>query len=164
MDDTARTAAQLGGEGKDLIDQYGKLKGQYRTFKLTGEAASDRALKNLSNRFASPSDYGVGATGALLSGMSHGGPSLGAAATGIAAAGLNKLARERGSSFASYSLTKAANALENAPEFAKKFGSILNDAAQKGGPSLAITHELLSKHDPDYQRYINQGETDPNDK
>lgn len=162
MDDTAqRVASQAGDEGKQLIDQYGNLKGQYRSFKLTGEAASDRALKNLSNRYVSPSDYGVGAVGAMAHSIGHGGGvDMKTAVVGLAAAGLNKLARERGSSFASYSLTKAANALENSPEFAQKFGSILESAAQRGGPSLAITHELLSKNDPDYMRYLKQGETE----
>ncbi len=157
MDNTAADVASKADlSGKELLDQYGKLKGQYRTFKGAADAAGDRALKNLSNRYVSPSDYGVGATGALAGTIASGGSAIPAIALGAAGAGLNKLARERGSSAAAVGFMKAAQALEDSPEFAKKFGNILNDAAQRGGGALAVTHQLLSQKYPEYQRLLDQ--------
>lgn len=157
MDQTAKTVASTSTpESKALLDQYGDLKGKYRSFKLSSDAASDRALKNLSNRFVSPSDYGTGATGALLTSLGTGGAALPALAAGAVGAGLNKLARERGNSLAAVGFTKAAKAMENSPEFAKKFGNILYQSAERGGPALAVTHQLLSKKFPEYNQMLEQ--------
>ena len=142
-------------EDPDLLAQYKSAKGDYGAMKNVEQAASDRAMKNLSNRFVSPSDYAMGGMGGVASAASgHGSGSSIIAATALAAA--NKVARERGSAFAANSLKKLADVVTSAPEFLGKYQGVLERAATEGARSLAVTHHLLLNNDPIYRKIFEE--------
>lgn len=66
-----------------------------------------------------------------------------------------KLARQYGNSVMAVGARSAADLLERGPKAAGKFYSILQRAAETGGPALALTHEALLK-EPDYRRLLEQ--------
>ena len=136
---------------RDLLGRYGELKGKYGTFKSAADAATDRALKNLSNRFVSPSDYGVGGVVAAGTAAATGNPAM--LLLGAAGAAANKLARERGSAAAAAALRAVANAAEN-PNFVTKYGPKLMEAARRGPAAMAAAHAALAASDPDYIKQL----------
>lgn len=160
MDETAEKIAAGGGEGAELIGQYKDFKSKYGSFKAASDAATDRVQKNLSNRFVSPSDYalGIGAGGATyLAGQAQGkdgGSGLETLGYGALAAFANKQARTRGSSLAAVTAHTLGNLFEKSPQFAKTFGQLILDAAQRGPASLVATHNLLLKDDPQYRQQV----------
>lgn len=116
-----QTANQVGGmadEGSDLkrlASQYLDLKTKYQAYRNIGDAGEKRVAANVSNRFASPSDY-LSTMAAAMGSMAHGG---GAAKTALVAAGAgvaNKIARTRGSAFAGNAANAMASGLEHVPE------------------------------------------------
>jgi hypothetical protein len=158
MDDTVEKLAQLGpAETKQLLSQYKVAKSKYGTFKSASDAATDRVQKNLSNRFVSPSDYGVGATAGILSAMggAQGGDDskMSSLALGALAAMGNKFARTRGSALAAVTADNIAAALEKSPTLAKKFGEKIIDAANRGPAALTATHQMLMKS-PEYKKHF----------
>jgi hypothetical protein len=162
MDDTVEGLAAKGGELGDLIKNYKDYKGKYGSFKGASDAATDRVQKNLSNRFVSPSDYGVGATtgvlGALTDSQDKNDDSrMKYLLYGALGAMGNKFARERGSALASRAASEIANALEKSPDFAKKFGSLLIDAAKRGPAALTTTHAIMMKK-PEYRTNFEESE------
>lgn len=155
MDETAAKIAETGDDAtKALLGSYQQAKGKYGALRQASDASTDRAVKNLSNRWVSPSDYGVG--GAALAGtIASGGTALPAVATAAAVAGANKVLRERGNAAAAVGLQKAAKLMESSPEFVKQFGNALIDAGKRGPAALAVTHQLLLKN-PEYRRQMNE--------
>lgn len=138
---------------KNLLDQYGKYKGKYGSFKQAADAATDRAQKNLSNRFVSPSDYGVGSSVGITSAIASGNPAM--LLMGAAGAAANKLARERGSSTAAVALRKIAQLAEN-PAFSNKYAKALTNAAGDGPTAMLGVHAVLMKTDPDYKSFFKE--------
>jgi len=105
---------------RKLLDKYKQYKNKYGSFKGAEKTAEDRAFADVSNRFISPSDYGVGTAMGLVGAATGGG--FKAAALAAAGAGANKIARERGSAFAARSAdllrragTPTAQTLQKAP-------------------------------------------------
>ncbi len=144
---------------RDLIDNYKLYKSKYGSFKAASDAATDRVQKNLSIRFLSPSDQGLGAAVGLGSILNHGGLSPSAVATGLAAAGINKFARERGSALAAKtadSLIKAYDS-EGVQGLVQAAKPVL-EAARKGNPSAIITFQILDKKNPKALEALNQQE------
>lgn len=138
---------------RDLLGQYGKYKGKYGSFKQAADAATDRAQKNLSNRFVSPSDYGVaGATG-IGSAAATGNPSM--LLIGAAGAAANKLLRERGSSLAAVTLKKIADMAEN-PLFSNKYSRVLLNASDDGPAAMLGVHSVLMNSDPEYKSFFKE--------
>lgn len=135
---------------KGLLDDYGKIKGKYQSFKNITDASTDRAARNLTNRMVSPSDYAMGATGAIT-GAVTGDPSH--LLVGVLAAGAHKLVRERGNSAAARTLDKLARMAENSPEFAKQFLKPFQAAAERGPAALVATHMALMKN-PEYKAHM----------
>lgn len=138
-----------------VLPDYKEAKTGYGSMLGAEQAASDRSVKNLANRFVSPSDYGAGATGVIAAGQ-KGADVAGVGLTGMAAAAANKLLRERGSSFAANSLRKLAEVAKSAPEFLGKYQTVLERAASEGARSLAITHQLLMNNDPTYKKLFEE--------
>lgn len=99
--------------GQPWYDGWKDAKQVYGAMKEVNEMAADRAFRNEANRFISPSDYGMGATGALITSVATGGAAIPAIATGAATAGVNKLARTYGSSIAATGANKVANAFQS---------------------------------------------------
>lgn len=146
MEDAASQAGKL-GEYQEAKKGYGSMLG-------VEQAASDRAMKNLSNRFISPSDYGVGGVGAMTAAASGHGAMAGLSA--VAGAAANKIIRERGSAFVANSLRKLAEITEKAPEFLGKYKAVLERASAEGARSLAVTHHLLLNNDPMYRKLFDE--------
>jgi hypothetical protein len=112
MENTAEALAKENPNTKlaDLLGKYKEVKQKYGSFETAQKAAEERTLGNLSNRFVSPSDYGIGAAAGLGTAVATGGaavPSMILAGGGALA---NKLARERGSAFAARSADLADRA------------------------------------------------------
>jgi hypothetical protein len=165
METTADTMKGAGGDQADLIGRYKDLKSKYGSFKGASDAATDRVQKNLTNRFISPTDYGVGigtgAVGALSSMGDDGGPDeskLKYIALGALGAMGHKFARTRGSSLAAVTADNLAKVLESSPKFVQEFGQLITDAASRGPAALATTHSLLMKSNPKYRLQIENAE------
>jgi hypothetical protein len=101
--DSAEKAAQAAGTPQ-LASELRQLKRDYSHIAFANDAAEDAVKAKLANRFASPSDYGVGAAAAIATG----GTSLGAMASGMAGATLNKVVREHANSLVANTLYKLA--------------------------------------------------------
>ncbi len=156
----ARTAASGSDEVKDLLGQYQQAKQKYGSFKGSSSAATDRAIKDLSNRFVSPSDYAVGSL-AAVPGVMSGDPKQ--IMVGLAGALANKFARERGSSTAAAIADQTANILDSSPTFAKEFGETVIEAMKRGPAALTTTHYLLMKN-PKYRQEFEQGDKIPTEE
>lgn len=70
-----------------------------------------------------------------------------------AAAGTNKLIRNRGNATAAASLDKMAQIMDASPQALGKFSDVLNQALQRGPSQLATTHEQLLQN-PEYRRLL----------
>lgn len=148
LESFSKNPTRLSEDAQQQMAKYPDLKSQYGMSKQLTQAANDRALKNLSNRFMSPSDYGTGATAAVASAAS--GNPAGALKNALLMSGANKFARERGSAFAAKTLDLMANVAKSAPEALGKYGKALNAAALQGGAKLNLLHHLLLNNDPGY--------------
>lgn len=164
MEKGVEGAANFPGINQSLMKQYPDLKKQYGAMSQMSKASSDRAMKDLSNRFVSPSDYGAGGMGAVTS-LATGSTGPGAMVAGAAASGANKLARERGSAFAARSLDAVANAVEKNANRLGKYGPRLTNALAKGGNAgLSIEHRLLLNNDPQYVKIMQELERQDREK
>ncbi len=124
-----------------LASQWGTAMDAYGKFASTAGAASDRAVANISNRLISPSDYAMGATGALLSNAGKGDASAIAQGTiGTAVALAHKVVRQRGSAMSSAASGQLAEILSASPETAAAvMSSLQNEPA-----ALSAVHALMS--------------------
>jgi hypothetical protein len=142
----------------DLLDRYQQYKQKYGSYASAAKAAEDQSLRQLSNRYVSPSDYGSGIGGALAASIAHQSPEA-AAGVGLAAAGANKFLRERGSALTASGANSLKEALQGNPQAFGPYAAPLIQAAQKGNSNLALTHYLLMRNDPRYRSLIdNQGQ------
>jgi hypothetical protein len=134
---------------------------KYGVYAETAGAASDRAVANVSNRLISPSDYAVGATAALHSGMKNGAEGVADTVRGVAAALAHKLVRERGSSAAAITAKNLAGILESAPEALGSAYGVLAKAAEGGPAALEATHMMLLKSDENYRKLLEPQQPQP---
>lgn len=158
MDQTAESLSKQGPpEVQDLLKNYSLYKSKYGSFKGASDAATDRVQKNITNRFVSPSDYGVGATIGLAQSIAHGAVSPSTVLLGAGAAMANKFARERGSALAA----KTADGILKAYESQGVQGLVqaakpVLDAARKGNASAVLTFQLLNQSNPKAIQLLNQ--------
>lgn len=158
MDQTAAKLAEQGPpEVQDLLKNYAQYKSKYGSFKAASDAATDRVQKNLTNRFVSPSDYGIGAAIGTAQSLAHGGIGPGTVALGVGAAAANKFARERGSALAARTaegILKAykSNGVQGLIETARP----LIDAVRQGNPSAVATFQILNQSNPRAIEILNQ--------
>ncbi len=146
--------ALTGGAVGGLVTPLGNA--AIRGSKAITNPANIRALAENQPLLEKAAKYGAGAAGAALGATTTGG--LGAGAGALLGTAISKAATESGAKVASAALKRVATAVENSPAFASKFGPALEAAAQKGGGSLAVTHELLSKKFPEYQRLLEESQ------
>jgi len=147
---------------KDLVPEAAKYpyyKGKYASYRGAAKQGEDRSLRNLSNRLVSPSDYAMGIAKGLApisAGASAGyattGDTLGALMGGAMTAFGHKQVRERGSAFAARSADLAARALDAG--MLGKYSQILGQSLKRGAANFTLTHALLMKSDPEYQKAI----------
>lgn len=126
----------------ELATKLDKLDDTFGPIKQTADLATKRKLKDLSNRFISPSDHAVGLAG-LMSNLG------GLKAAGLALA--NKQIRTRGNAATAVAADKLSKAIRAMPEAFGKYGSVLTKANEKGAQHLGLTHHLLWKNDPEYR-------------
>jgi hypothetical protein len=114
METTAEGLASQNPNTKlaDLLGKYKEVKQKYGSFETAQKAAEERSLANLSNRFVSPSDYGIGAAAGLGTAAATGGAAIPSMLLAGGGALANKLARERGSAFAARSANLADRTLQ----------------------------------------------------
>jgi hypothetical protein len=128
---------------KSAAEAYQAAKKAYGTLKETAEVAQSRLGQTQANREISLTDYIAGG-----SALAAGGP-----AGAVLAGSMNKLARKYGASVMAVGARKAAEIISRAPEKLGRFANILEEAANKGAPSLDATHAALMK-DPDYRAIL----------
>lgn len=137
--------------GKDA--DYAKLKEGYGAAITAKNALKRQTQRNVKNRLIEPSTY-MSAAGAAAGGAGG----AGALATGL----VNKLGLKYGNQIMATGADKAADLLERSPEALKEFAGPLSGALQRslasGGPSFAVTHQLLMKN-PKYRQIINAEKT-----
>lgn len=140
-DDFQRQIGEAVGE-----KQLSKLREANKTFGLASDMealATEAATREAQNR-----SFGlIGTIMAVGAGSAIGGTK--GVVAGMAVPLIEKVARERGPAAAAAYQARAAN-------FLQKYGPKLEDAAQKGGVSLAATHYLLFQKDPEYKRELEQ--------
>lgn len=160
MDQTASNLAEKGPqEIKDLLNNYALYKSKYGSFKAASDAATDRIQKNMTNRFVSPSDYGIGSAVGVAQALTQGGPSLSTLAAGAAAAGVNKFARERGSALAAKTADGILKAYKSGGVQALlESARPVIDAARKGNPSAVLTFQIMSESNPEAVKYLQRQE------
>lgn len=125
-----RKGVEKGGEelavktGFD-VNKFKELKNTSGNIISADEIVNNRNGREFANRFLSPSDYGVGAMGAAVGGMSSGSPEerMKHAALGASLALLNKGARQYGNQYVSGRLNLAGHLL-------KGTGSAIDQATQ----------------------------------
>lgn len=146
-----------------LLEKYLFNKKKYGTFKELSNATTDRYLKDLSNRYVSPSDYAAGIATSGTSGSMN--PAK--IPIAITGAGTNKILRERGSAFAAKTLNATAKltgtisdnlskVLEYMPEKLGKYADPLLTAASRGPQSLAAANFILQQTQPEYRELVLQ--------
>lgn len=126
------------------------LKGSFGLLK-DGEGMLEKAVA----RKAVNRDFGLTDYLAALQAGSKG--DLGGGLKGMALAGANKLARERGNSMLAVSANKAAQVLQSNPEVLGKFAAPLTKALQKGNTSFLAAHQVLM-NDPTYRKLVGEDE------
>lgn len=130
--DAAERAAESAGK-PGFADGVRSLKRRFSHVALAEDLAQDAIASKLSNRFLSPSDYGMGAAAAVVTG----GTSLGALASGAAASQANRIIRERGNQVVAatlYRLARGAVKQEQAIE-----GAVSNTVRSLSLPAVAVT-------------------------
>lgn len=137
------------------LAKYGPAKDKYGLYKDISQAGTDRAIKDLSNRFVSPSSHAVGGTATVAATDAFDDLKKGGI-VGMAAGLANQLALSRGSAFAARSANALSKAFMAAPEKYAKWMPTLQTAAKRGNEALVITHHLLVKNDPEYRRIIEE--------
>lgn len=162
MDSTVEKLSAPAADGSKgplagLIENYKQYKSKYGSFKAASDAATDRVQKNLTNRFISPSDYGIGAAIGTAQSFAHGSVSPGTVALGAGAALANKFARERGSALAA----RTAEGILNAYKSDGVQGLIqaarpVLEAASKGNAAAALTFQILDQADPRAMEVLKQ--------
>lgn len=139
-------------------DQLKKLNREYSVAVNAAEMSKDKLQRVNKNRSFSPSDYMTSIGGAVAGSNLGVGGAVGGALLGVA----NNLARTQGNQLLSTTGYQISKALNN-PNFAP-FAQKLEKAAQQGNTSLAVTHGLLMRNDPNYRKIVEDsaGQSLPN--
>lgn len=147
--------------GSDAAAQYLNAKAVTGSMSIGERVARNQAVSQASNRLIAPSDYGMGAVGAVVSGIASGGSIPAAAATGMAIAGAHKLARQRGNQVAAAALRGlSGNALlkkvaEASPELLGDFAGPISAAIARGAggddAALSAVDYVLQQTSSEYR-------------
>lgn len=159
IESEADTIAQA--TGSDAAMQYLNAKAVTGSMSIGERVARNQAVSQASNRLIAPSDYGMGAVGAVVSGIASGGSIPAAAATGLAIAGAHKLARQRGNQVAAAALRGlSGNALlkkvaEASPDMLGKYAGPISAAIARGAQgddaALSVVDYVFQQTDPEYR-------------
>lgn len=157
MEDAAKRLAtdpSISPEVRDKLALYEQLKKKYGSFATADKYGQERAISDLSNRFVSPSDQGLGAAATVAAAASGGAmPLAQGAVTGL----VNKQLRERGSAFAARTMDKLSKIMASDPAGLNRFRGALEKAASEGPQALMLTHSLLADN-PEYRDTIEKAQ------
>ena len=134
---------------------YQEAKKDYGAFAGAAEAATDRALKNQTNRWFSPSDVGLGGVGVVAT-AAKGAAGISTAVAGMAVAVAHKQIRTRGAAFAARSLDAIAKGLRTFNKIPAPIARTLEAAVVAGPTSVIVTHNLLMNSDPEYRAHFEE--------
>lgn len=139
----AATAAnpEIGAAFKEAKKTYGLLK-------PIEEAAERRAAVNSQSPFGGFGDVVTAGLGAATGG-------IGGAVSGILG---KRVIQPRLASSGAVIADNIADIVKNSPQKLGKFAKTLQDAASRGGTSLAATHYVLQQQDPEYRKLVNTNE------
>lgn len=118
---------------KGAAQSYKQLKAQWRHLNLASDIAGAAELQNLGNRVVSPSDYGVGAAGAVLGGNP---------VTGILSGIAHHAIRERSSAVLAVLADKLANNLDGKIE--SGLGAFFRESVARASASTAGLDKVAS--------------------
>lgn len=128
------------GAFKEAKSLYGNLE--------TGEKMAKKAsLRERKNNDIGLTSYGAMGAGAVVGGVPG----------AIAAATLRELTRSRGNPALAKSFDYVSKYLQSNPDFAAKFGAVLDNAAKRGPAALSAAHTALLNNDQDYSDVVNSG-------
>jgi len=132
-----------------LAQKFMDEKKAYGLLSPIKEAAEKRAMQQAQAPFGGLTDIVAGTAG---------GPK------GLAIKyGMDQVARRAASSGAVMS-DRIADIVRNQPQLLGKFAKPLQEAAQRGGSSLAATHFVLQQTQPEYRKLVNTNEDDLNEQ
>lgn len=129
---------------KKILDEYKDMKKGYGIYKTLSSNATERMVRDVSNRLVSPSDYAAGAIGTIKEDS----------ITGIIAAAANKIGREYGSSLGANTAFKLSKAAEAGSKAITKHANKLKAALQLGLPTYMVTIESLKNQDPEFKKAL----------
>src|SRR5690606_24409579 len=138
----------------ELATKFGQAKKTYGMLSPVQEAAEKRAAQQAQSPLGGFGDIVAGGLG-----MGAGGP-VGAAK----AVALKRLVMPRTASSAAVISDNLSKVLKATPEVFGKFAKPLQEAAARGGNSLAATHFVLQQTQPEYRALVNTSEEDLNEQ
>lgn len=152
LDEAVVKAEKAGGDDvKGLLEKYQNAKEKYGTFKNASNAAGKESWKDTARRIASPSDMAVGIGAGGYSAMNQKDGDMSPYLAGALGLAAHRFARQRGASTAAVIADNLSKTLEKSPQFAKQFGDILMQAAERGPAAMTATHMMLMKN-PSYSQ------------
>lgn len=120
-------------------DKFQKGMRLYGSMATATKSANDRMIANVSNRFISPSDYGVGGMAGMTKALDEGGSRSDGLYTAVASALAHKILRERGSSAAAKSAWELSKLIKKHPNTLGHFQRFLSKGAtNQMGPALSF--------------------------
>jgi hypothetical protein len=163
LNETIETEAEriARANGSEAAANYLNAKAVTGSMSIGERVARNQAVSQASNRLIAPSDYGMGAVGAVVSGIASGGSIPAAALTGLAIAGGHKVLRQRGNQVAAAALRGlSGNALlqkvaEVAPDMLGQFAGPITAAIARGAggddAALSAVDYVLQQTYPEYR-------------
>lgn len=135
-----------------LLEDLKQGRSKFGAASTTEKLLSNKQSMEQGNKIFGLTDTIVGVGGGL--GGLYSGDESGGLTTAAAAIAAKKLGSKYGLKLAAQGVDKVSKMLKLAPEKLGKYAPALNNAAQRGNHSLAITHYILSKTQPDYQKSL----------
>lgn len=154
MDETVKKFDAMTPNSTGLYPIFKKAKDLYGNMKTAKDSGDKAAIREISNRFASPTDHLLGAATMASEAAASGGMSLPIAAKGMIVGALNKQVRGRGNSISAIAADNLADLITKNPKALGPYGPMLIGAARKGQNSIGALHQVLWRNDPKYRSLL----------
>lgn len=153
MDETIKLVDSLTPNSTGLYPVFKRAKELYGTMKTTRDAGDKAAVRELSNRFASPTDH-LAAAATFAADAASGGAPLASGAKALTFGAVNKAIRGRGNSASAVTADYVSKLLQKRPESLGTYGPMLIGAAKQGQTALGNLHQILWRNDPKYRSLL----------
>lgn len=154
MDETIKMIDSMTPNSTGLYPVFKRAKELYGNLKTAKDAGDKAAVRELANRFASPTDHATGLAVMAADAAATGGMSLPAVAKGFAIGGINKLVRGRGNSTVAVAADRLSDLLQKNPKSLGPYGPMLIGAARQGQQALGNLHQILWRTDEKYRSLL----------